>query len=242
MLCDQRDRLFQELRVIVLMNPAARARRVRQRNHQRTTLQGRRHMLPADQLIEWSSREKARERESSDRNDDLRPDDGQLTVEPAGTRSLFVERRDTIAAPARAGAGIAPGHGGDVDARACRLLVDAGFRQPSEERTAGPSGEWLTPDRLDFTGRLPDDHHARRNRQRLNRNDVRVQRASPAGGELGTVLRQALTNGGWHTRKLSSVSRYRIRRPKSRAKQRDSRFRTPIESGNPSLARIPWTT
>ncbi len=188
------------------MNPTARAGRVWQWNQDRTTSQRAGDLLPADQLLERSRREKTRQRQPPDRNDHLRADDFELTLQPPRAQTLLVHRRDTVAAAGRAGAGIASGDGRYIDASPRREFIDASLGQPTKERLARAPGEGHASVRFDFSRRLADDHDSRRDRERLDRHDVMMKLAPPAAAKLGAMRGQL---GVAIHRRLTPAATYR---------------------------------
>src|SRR4051812_21347005 len=131
-------------------------------------------MRPADHPVERSRSEKAIDCQLAHRNDDARPDDRDLALEPRRTGVLLVGRWDAIATAAGARARITPRDCGDVDLATRGDLVDSSFAEPFEERATCSPGERLAALSFHLARRLPDEHDPRRDGERGDRPDIAV--------------------------------------------------------------------
>src|ERR1041385_1405078 len=121
MLREQPNGGFQQDRVIALMNPAASARRMRQRYDEPPIDDVRLSNDPIERLLGKESSN----RELAHRNDDSGPDDPELAFEPTRAGVLLLRRRYAIATAAWARSRIATGHRRDVDLPPRRDFIDA---------------------------------------------------------------------------------------------------------------------
>src|SRR5688572_32315839 len=172
-----------------LVDPAARARRVRQRDGDglpARVLDGNR---AADDLVESDRSEESLDRQATDRNEQRRPQRTKLPVEPVGAEIPLATRGDPIAAPARARARVAARDRGNVERVPRPGLVEPGALEPAKERLPGPAGERTLVDGLGLSRSLPDEHRTGRCGTRNDRDDTVVP-AQSARGELGRVQLQ----------------------------------------------------
>src|SRR5690348_4825709 len=141
---EQLERLVQQRRVSRLVDPTARATRVRKWNHLRPAARVRHVMDVPHHRTQRDGPEKAIDRQASDGNDQRRTHDLELCVEPVAAARALGGRRHAVAAAGRMRAGIAARDGRDVEPVARHLLVEADALEPAEERATCTTGKWLS--------------------------------------------------------------------------------------------------
>ena len=176
--------------MIALMNPATRTRGMRQRNSDRFSARMLDVMLTADQLIERKPREKFFDGQFADGQQQARPYEPQLVLEPGRAVRAFGRRRDPVTAAARAGPRIAARYRGDLDAIPRGALVQADSLEPPKERLARAAGEGLAAIALHLSRRLPDEHYSRTSRERHDRHHVRAELTAPTGCKRAAMARE----------------------------------------------------
>ena len=111
----------------------------------------------ADPVAQAASRQKPANRESADRDDQLRPQQAQLPFEPEGAELALDRRRHAVTGAGRRPAGIAARDRGAVEGRVELVLVEV---EPPAQRlpgTATPRSEFRS---LDDPGSLAVDERA----------------------------------------------------------------------------------
>ena len=177
--------------MIRLMNPTARARRVRQRDSKRLAAAVRYVQGSPDELIERKIREKTGNRQAPHGNDQRRPDDLELGIEPDRAGVLLLSRRNSISASTRARAGIAARNRGDVDTIADRRFIKPGTLEPPKQRLPCSTSERTPTARLHLARRLANEHRPRTLCRRHDRQHSVRKRARAARPERTTVFREA---------------------------------------------------
>src|SRR5919109_4135399 len=148
----------QPLAVGEVVEPAALPGWVRQRDDHRLITK-----CSADAVLEPPGAEKAPDRQLTDRQDHVGPEQPELSVDPARAVDDLARRRAPVAAAARRAARKAAGNGRDVDL-AAELIVgrEAGAAHPPPELGSCPTGKRPPAFVLDDSWRLSDEDHARR--------------------------------------------------------------------------------
>lgn len=165
------------------MNPAARARGVREWNHQRFPARVLDDAFPADERGQRERRKKSLDREPAHWNQQLRPNDSQLILQPVRAALLLIAIWDAVPSAAWMRAWITARDGGDVDLLARSLFIDSRAREPAKQRFSGTAGERHSTFRLDFSGRLPDQHDSRVDSAGYHRPDAVAQLATLTAGK-----------------------------------------------------------
>ena len=173
--------------MIGLMDPAACAARVWQRDGDHLRVSALDAVLAADEILEGQSRQEAFDGESPDGDEEPRPEQPELVVQPAGTGSALRGRRHAVATATWTRTGITTRDRRDVDPLARRGLVEADSLEPAEERFAGPAGECPAAGTLDLSRRLAHEYDARSARERDNGSHVPAVPAALAGGQSPAV-------------------------------------------------------
>src|SRR5256714_2435249 len=187
---DMCERARQQRDVVALVNPAARARGMRQRNRHRRPSQVLDLVLAPDELFQRETWQKALDRQSPDGNQHPRTHEPKLIVQPGRAVRALGWRRYAIAAAARTRARITACNRCDVDAPARCFLVQSDLRQPTKKRVASSSGKRATSRALDLSGCLPNEHDLRPARERDDWPDGGAMRATPARSECSAVILQ----------------------------------------------------
>src|SRR5687768_10859088 len=169
----------------ILMNPAARAGWMRQRNHQRFSADVLDHPPGPNELRERQRREKPLDRQPPNRNQQVGRNYPELVVEPVRATRLLDTSGNAISSAARMRAGIAARDGRDVNLFARRRLVDPGAREPAKQGFSRTPGKRSPAVRFDLPGRLTDQHDARTDGARYDGPDPRPERAALTSGESG---------------------------------------------------------
>src|SRR5437867_7561215 len=151
---DELQRAVEEARMISLMNPAARARRMRKRDCHRAPPFMLDIMLATDQLIQRAWRQKSFDRQPPDGNEQSRADDAKLVLQPRCAVRPFRGRGYSVTASARTGARIAASDRGNIDALPRCRLVEAHTLEPAKERLARAPGERFSSVGLHLSRRL----------------------------------------------------------------------------------------
>lgn len=170
-----------------LVNPAARAARVRERDDEGSPSDVLDHVLAPDDLAQGKRSEESIDRQAAHGNDESRAEKPKLVVEPARAPGPLRGRRDAIAPAGGMRPGIAPGDRADVEPGSCRVFADARAREPAKQRLPCPSGERLAAMHLGLPRGLAHEKCPRRARERRDRHDARCGPAATAGRKPGAV-------------------------------------------------------
>src|SRR2546423_2687962 len=152
---------------------------MRQWNDGRTSASVRNSTLGSDQLAQWQCGQKTFDRESSHRYQQLWPDNSQFGIEPVAAPHLLFLRWNSIATTAWMRSGETARDCRDVDFLSSSVLIEAGAREPTEERAPGGAGDRHTSFRRPFSWRLPNQHRPRIPRARGDRRNPGGKRAAP---------------------------------------------------------------
>jgi len=136
-----------------IVQPSRRTARVRERDERDAI----RHTQSANGVLEWDLAPEAFDREAAEKEDDLRPQQRELLIQPSCAQRDLGGRWPTIATPVRSLSREAFRDGGPVWQM---FLVDARACEPAPELRAGTTAEGLTSRELDGTGSLTDDRDA----------------------------------------------------------------------------------
>ena len=150
LLADEAERLNQTSAVGRVVEPAARPRRVRQGNRDGAA----ELVARADALGQAGPSEQTPHGQAADEQDETRPEQPQLPVEPEGAEVPLDWCRRAVAPPGWVPARVAAGDRGAVEGLVERLLVEL---EPAAERAPGTAAPRASLQALDDTGRLTDD-------------------------------------------------------------------------------------
>lgn len=148
-----RERATEERAMRRIVEPSRRTRRMRQRDVGHAVRRSR----PPHGLFKGDPSPEPIDREAADEQDDLRPQQRELLVEPRRAQRDLGRGRPPITAPQRRLAREALRDRGAVRQV---ILADAGLREPAPQLRAGTATEGLAGRRLDRPGRLTDDRDA----------------------------------------------------------------------------------
>src|SRR5947207_3050598 len=148
-----RETLAEELAMRRIVQPARCAAWMRQRNERHAID----HARTADGSFERDLPPEPVDRETPEKQDDSRPENRQLLIEPRNAQRDLRRRRPAIAASGRRLPGKAFRDRGAIRQM---VFVDAGLGEPAPELRAGTAAERLPRGELDRTRRLPDDRDA----------------------------------------------------------------------------------
>jgi hypothetical protein len=158
---NQLERALEEIGMVVLMDPTARTRWMREGNGDRPAAQMLDVVLATYEFVERDSREEALDGEASHRNHETWPDQTKLIVEPARAVRPLDWRRNTIPSAAGTWPRITARYRGDINPVPRGSFVETDALQPAKERLPGAAGERAAAARLDFAWRLADEHRLR---------------------------------------------------------------------------------
>src|SRR5882724_7604172 len=139
--------------------------------------------FPTNHSVQFRTVDELHNGQSTDWNDETRPQDSDLIVHPARAVVNLVRRRNAIGA-ARILSGKTAADCCEINLRSKSSLIHpAELFEPTEKRFAGGMREWSLQNRLSRSGCLSDNHdvahdRAARNRRRLH------PRAAPALQQL----------------------------------------------------------
>jgi hypothetical protein len=133
-----------------------------------------------NQLIEWQRRKKFFDCKTPNRNEELRSDDFQLTLEPVTAPFLLLARRYTISATSWMWTRVTTRNSRDVDILACGFFGKSAPGQPAEQCFSRPPGKGFSACSFNLARCLTDEHHLRVARGRHYRTDSGSQIAAPA--------------------------------------------------------------
>ncbi len=149
LLADERDRTLESFAVLRDVQPPARTRRVRKRDrHGAPESATRPHVV--GQTIDA---ENTVRREAAHRDDESRPKETELAIEPTPAQLELGGRRPAVSSPSCVPSRIAAGHRAAVEGPVEALLVEF---EPASKRPPGAAAPWAAFLRLDDARRLPD--------------------------------------------------------------------------------------
>lgn len=191
---DQSHSLFEKSFAWYYAMPRRSAGRMRQWNQVEGASLSAQLECSSDHFVEFVEDYELRDRELADWNDEARPQDLELIVQPGCTISHFVRSRDSVAAGGVLSRETATNRR-EINPRADFRFVDpAELIEPAEERAAGCPRKRTRQDRFFHARRLTDENHFA---QHGATGDRRRQhpRAAPTLAQRGDVVFQALALG-----------------------------------------------
>lgn len=188
LLTDETDCFLEEKLVATLMNPAARTRRVWERNHNRLPASVVDCLLCTDQLRQRNVRKKPLNRQPAHWNQNRRLNDLQLCLEPIGAARLLLTARNAVPSPAGVWSRVAARDSRDVNGLARRDLVDSRSGEPTKESLSRSARKRYSTFGLHLSGSLTHEHHLRIGRLREDRPNPRAELAALTHAKCEAML------------------------------------------------------
>ena len=180
---EQGEGLVKKLHVPGLMDPAARAAGMWQRNDDAGAAFELHLMLAADDIAQCLDADKPLDRQSTNRNDQPGTNDPQLLIQPITAPRTLSRRRHAVSSAARMWTGIAAGDGGYIEEATCAVFIEAGELKPLEQCDSSATSEWTSAAALGLSRRLTHEHRTRSTRKRNDRHYVGRVGTPSTGGE-----------------------------------------------------------